>query len=104
MAYQKSVWSDPALNGFDELIDFRALAQVDVTTAGLQAVAHVAAGMDATAGPGRFAIVVNEGLEFGLSRMYEAFRELEGSAVRQVMIFQQLEEAHAWLDERPEPS
>ena len=56
------------------------------------------------AGPGRFAIVVNEGLEFGLSRMYEAFRELEGSAVRQVMIFQQLEEAHAWLDERPEPS
>jgi hypothetical protein len=46
MAYQKSVWSDPAVRGFDELIDFRGLEKIEVTTEGLEAVAHAAAGMD----------------------------------------------------------
>jgi len=99
MEYQKSVWSDPALYGYDELIDFRALEQIEVSTEGLEAVASVAADMDGTVGQGRFAIVVKKGLEFGLSRMYESFRGLEDTASRQVMIFHRLDEALAWLDE-----
>jgi len=100
MDYQKSVWSDPAVRGFDELIDFRGLEKVEVTTEGLEAVAHAAAGMDDPIEPSRFAIVIRDTLSFGLSRMYEAFREMHAKSTRQIMIFHHLEEALAWLDER----
>jgi hypothetical protein len=100
MTYQQTVWRDPSLKGFDELIDFRALAEIEVTTEGLEGVAHVAAGMDAEIGQSRFAIVVSDSLSFGLSRMYEALREVSGKSSRKVMIFQRMEEALAWLDGR----
>ena len=101
LEYQRTVWSDQALHGFDELIDFRAVEDIDVSAAGLEAVAHVAASIDDTAGHSRFAIIVNEGLEFGLSRMYESFREIEEKARRQVMTFKRPGEALKWLDESP---
>jgi hypothetical protein len=102
MDYQKTVWNDPAVHGFDEVIDFQAVDTIEVTTEGLEAVAHAAAGMDVVAGSGRFAIVVGDGLPYGLSRMYEVFRELEASASREVMTFKRMEEALAWLDRAPE--
>jgi len=98
MDYQKTVWSDPAIHGYDELIDFRALAQIEITTEGLEKVAAVAAGMDAAAGAGRFAIVTGDTLSFGLSRMYEAFREIDENSSRQLMVFQRLEDALEWLE------
>lgn len=98
MACQKSVWSDPAVHGFDELIDFRGLDKIEVTTEGLEAVAHAAAGMDDPIESSRFAIVIRDTLSYGLSRMYEAFREMHAKSSRQLMIFHHLEDAIAWLD------
>jgi hypothetical protein len=100
MAYQKSVWSNPAVRGFDELIDFRGLEKVEVTTEGLEAVAYAAADMDDPNEPSRFAIVIGDSLSFGLSRMYEAFREMHEKSSRQIMIFNDPKEALTWLDER----
>jgi hypothetical protein len=100
MDYQKRVWRDPSVRGFDELIDFRALEHIEVTTEGLEAVAHVAAGMDDATERSRFAIVVGDSLSYGLSRMYEAFREMSDSGSRQVMIFERPQDALAWLDGR----
>jgi len=99
MAYQKSVWGDPAVRGFDEVIDFRALKDVEVTTEGLEAVAHAAAAMDNPDEQSRFAIVIRDSLSFGLSRMYEAFREMHAKSSRHIMIFEDLDAALAWLDE-----
>lgn len=98
MAYQKSVWSDPAVQGFDELIDFRALEKIEVSSAALEAVAGVAASMDDPGQKSRFAIVVGNTLSYGLSRMYESFRGLQPSSAREVMVFMSLDEALAWLD------
>ena len=100
MDYQKSVWSNPAVRGFDELIDFRGLEKVEVTTEGLEAVAYAAADMDDPNEPSRFAIVIGDSLSFGLSRMYEAFREMHEKSSRQIMIFNDPKEALTWLDER----
>jgi hypothetical protein len=102
MRYQESVWRDPAVYGFDEVIDFRALEAVEVTTEGLEAVAHLAAGMDAEVGKSRFAIVVGDTLSYGLSRMYEAFREMNETSSRDVMVFHRMEDALGWLDGRGE--
>ena len=101
MTYQKTVWRDPALQDFDEVIDFQAIEEVEVTTEGLEAVAHVAARMDPHIGQGRFAIVVGDSLSFGLSRMYEAFREMHATVTRRVMIFHRLADALTWLEEKP---
>ena len=98
LAYQKAVWDEPVVHGFDELIDFSAVEEMEVTTEGLEPVAHLAAGMDGVAGNSRFAIVVGDSLSYGLSRMYEAFREMDEKSTRQGMVFQQKEEALTWLD------
>jgi hypothetical protein len=62
-------------------------------------VAHTAAGMDHPDAPSRFAIVIGDSLSFGLSRMYEAFREMHAKSPRRIMIFEDLDAAMAWLDE-----
>ena len=99
LSYQKSVWDDQGVHGFDEMIDFSGLEEIEVTTEGLEAVAHLAAGMDGAAGRSRFAIVVGDSLSYGLSRMYEAFREMDEKSTRQVMIFKRRADALAWLDD-----
>ena len=88
---------DVRANGCGPNVDLGAGSLIDEGL--VVTVAHVVAGMDATAGSGRFAIVVGDSLGFGLSRMYEAFRGMEESASRQIMIFQRMEEALAWLDQ-----
>ena len=98
LSYQKAVWDDQGVHGFDWLIDFSGLQEIEVTTEGLEAVAHMAAGMDGAAGRSRFAIVVGDSLAYGLSRMYEAFREMDEKSTRQVMVFKRRAEALAWLD------
>jgi len=99
LEYQKSVWTDPTVRGFDELIDFRGVADIQVSSNGLRAVAGVAAAMDDQGAKSRFAIVVGNPLSFGLARMYEAFRGLDERATRDVVVFEELEPALSWLDE-----
>jgi hypothetical protein len=99
LAYQREVWSDAALRGFDEVIDFRSLRRVEATSAGLEAVATLAAEMDQGMEGSRFAIVVGDTLAFGLSRMYEALRGLNTLSRREVMVFEDPDRALAWLDE-----
>ncbi len=99
LEYQQDVWSDPALQGFDELIDFRPLVRMDVTTGGLKKVAEAAAAMDVGAQAARFAVVVEDPLSFGLARMYQAFRSLQVGGLREVRVFKAMEDAVAWLDE-----
>lgn len=72
MAYQKSVWGDPVVAGFDEVIDFRALEGIDV-------------------------------ISEGLSRVCEAFREMDAASSRPITIFYRPENAFNWRDDRPAP-
>jgi hypothetical protein len=98
--YQRSVWSDPRVRGFDELIDFRALVKVDVSGEDLRTVASLAVQRDEEGDSSRFAIVASTSLTFGLSRMYQILRDVEDASKREVMVFQVLDEASAWLDEK----
>ena len=49
--------------------------------------------------PSRVAIVANEDLAFGLSRMYEAFRAQE---MVDIEIFRNEQDAQIWLKKKPE--
>lgn len=97
--YQDSIWSDDAIKGYDELIDFRALEKTLVTAEGLRNVAQLASQHDAERHGRYFAIVVRGDLAFGLSRMYETLRESQNQARRRLRIFEDdIEAALEWLD------
>lgn len=104
LEYQSSVWSDEGVTGFDELIDFSNLKEVDVTSAGLRRVAAAASSQDRYRHGRRFAVVVGSDLAYGLSRMYEQLRELQSGSDRIVQIFKTREAALAWLDDNASPA
>jgi hypothetical protein len=87
--------SDPAIPPeHRELVDLRGLVATDVTPAALRQVARIFAATDTRPERSRVAIVAPGDLFFGLSRMYEAYRDASGLPLR---VFRTLEEARAWL-------
>lgn len=81
--------------GRRELVDLSGLEHTSVSAGTLRRVAQLFADNDRTPEQSKVAVVAPRDLFFGLSRMYEAYRE--GSAVR-IRIFRSGEEARAWLE------
>jgi len=80
--------------GHRELVDLSRLEQTDVTSGALRRVARIYADTDHRPGDSQVAIVAPGDLFFGLSRMYEAYRDGAGLRMR---IFRSLAEARTWL-------
>jgi hypothetical protein len=80
--------------GHGELVDLRGLLQTDVSAAVLRQVAAIFARTDRYAERTRVAVCAPADLAYGLSRMYEAFREPSGLQLR---VFRTLGEAERWL-------
>jgi hypothetical protein len=87
--------SDPTIPpGHRELVDLTGIHQTDVTATTLRRVAQIYAERDKRPEDSRVAIVASTDLFYGLSRMYEAFRE---PSALQIRVFRELGEARAWL-------
>ena len=95
--YQRSVWGDPSIVGYDELEDLRAVTAFSATPAGLRRLASIAAGMDDPDCRSKFAMVTSTNMGFGLARMYEAYRELDPRSTKEVAVFGDIKSAFAWL-------
>lgn len=96
--YQRDVWSRPDVSGYNELMDMREVEQIDLRSIdNMRALAELSASMDAPAAPSKFAIVATTDEAFGLGRMYETYRRLEGKSTKQVGVFRSLNEAYAFL-------
>ena len=80
--------------GHSELVDLRGLVHTDVTPTVLRQVAGIFARTDRHPELTRVAMCAPLDLAFGLSRMYEAYRESSGVKLR---VFRTLEEAERWL-------
>jgi hypothetical protein len=97
-AYQREVWSRADVAGYNELMDMSDVEQVVSPTPGrIRDLATLSASMDAPASESKFAIVAPKDLEFGLGRMYEAYRALNERSKKQVGVFRSLAEALAYL-------
>ena len=81
---------------FDQLVDCRAITLLDFTGGQLRELA----GRSIFSAQSRRAFVVSSDLQFGLSRMFAAYRELSGA--RGTMIFREMREALSWLNLPPE--
>lgn len=96
--YQRDVWSRADVQGYNELLDMRDVEQIDLPSVDhMRALAELSASMDVPATSSRFAIVATTDEAFGLSRMYETYRQLEGKGTKQVAVFRTLTEAYAYL-------
>jgi hypothetical protein len=97
--YQRTVWSRADVQGYNELLDMRAVEGIDLPSVdNMRALAQLSASMDIPATSSKFAIVATSDEAFGLSRMYETYRHLEGKSTKQVAVFRTLTEAYAYLE------
>jgi hypothetical protein len=100
--YQREVWSQAAHAGYDELVDMTEVERVALPSAGrIRALAQVSARMDVPGRPCKFAIVAPRVFEYGLGRMYAAYRSLDPRSTKEVKVFRTVSEAMAWLAARP---
>jgi len=97
--YQKDVWSRPEVSGYDELMDMTDIEKIDLRSVDhIKQLAGLSASMDTTSSQSKFAIVAPGDYAFGLGRMYESYRRLEGRSTKQVGVFRSLDEALAFLE------
>ena len=76
--YQRDVWSDPEVLGYDELIDMGDVDRIDVPSLDrVRELAQLSASMDGAAPPSRLAIVASRDIAFALGRLYETHRGLD---------------------------
>ena len=102
-AYQHAVWSQPEVQGYNELGDMTHVTDIAIPSIHrVRDLAMKAAEMDTSEVTSRFAIVAPEDLGFGLGRMFQAYRELEKGSKKEVGVFRTLEEGFAWLG-MPDP-
>lgn len=98
--YQKDVWSRPEVSGYDELMDMTDIEKIDLRSVEhIKQLAELSASMDATAAQSRFAIVAPGDYAYGLGRMYESYRRLEGRSTKQVGVFRSHADAMAFLEQ-----
>ena len=98
--YQKEAWSDPAIAGYDELVDMGGGRGREGAAAveNVSALAGFSARMDAPTKPTKLAIVAADDLLFGLGRMYQAYREMKPGSNKEVAVFRSMPDALAWLE------
>ena len=97
--YQKTVWSDPKVAEFDELVDMTEVQEiVPPTGERVRDLANLSVQMDQSDGQSRFAIVASQDFAFGLGRMYAAYRELTPGSTKKVAVFRTRKEALNWLE------
>jgi hypothetical protein len=97
-AYQHAVWSQPEVQGYNELGDMTHVTDIAIPSIHrVRDLAMKAVEMDTSGVTSRFAIVAPEDLGFGLGRMFQAYRELEKGSRKEVGVFRTLAEAFEWL-------
>jgi hypothetical protein len=96
--YQREVWSREEIIGYDEVIDMSEVEKI-LSPRGnrIKDLAALAASMDSRSTRTKFAIVATDDFAFGLGRMYEAHRTLNGRSTREVAVFRTMGDALVWI-------
>jgi hypothetical protein len=92
-AHMARIGADARFNpDFNHIIDCRAISQIDLTREQIMDLAT----RSIFNAQSRRAFVVSSELQFGLTRMFAAYREIAGG--QKIMIFRSMAEALAWLE------
>ncbi len=97
--YVDQIWTDPTVRSFNELIDFREVSDVEVSSEAVHSIADYSRQFDNPDTAARSAVIAPSGLVFGLSRMFSTIRSLEPSNKRDFQVFEDIDTGRAWLDD-----
>ena len=96
--YQLAAWASESVHGYDELIDMSNVTEVvQPSKERLSDLAKLATSMSASNVKSRLAIIATADLVFGLARMFQTMRDLEGGSEREVMVTRSASEAFLFL-------
>ena len=98
LAHIDVVWSDPAIVGFDELIDTFNADLSALTSEDIAALVKSGVSID-SAISSKLTLCVGTELGYGLGRMYGSMRDTHADNAREVKVFYDLDFAHQWLAE-----
>ena len=95
MAHRQAMTGDARFSPkMCEISDIRQVTDFQVTPAGVRIMVASDAKMTATGGMHKLAIVADENVAYGMSRMYQTLGEPD---TRSVGVFRSYEEAEGWL-------
>jgi hypothetical protein len=100
VSYQRDVWSQPKVTGFDEIVDMTHVEHVELPAPSgerMKTLVDLSAEMDPAAAS-KFAIVAPGDFAFGLARMYATYRAMDQRSTKEVRVFRSMNDAVAWLD------
>ena len=95
--YVDDAWSAPSRRGYNELIDFSGVTEVNASFETIQAMAEYSRQFDNPETTARTALVAPTALLFGLSRMFASLRTSDESENREFAVFESEPEALRWL-------
>jgi len=95
MAHRRRLTVDPEFSPqMCEISDIRRVTEFQVTPGGVRIVVAADVKMLAAGGMHKLAVVADENVAYGMSRMYQT---LDEPNIRSVGVFRRLEEAEEWL-------
>jgi hypothetical protein len=97
LAYQEKVWGDPALAGFDLLLDFSAAIRTNVSAEAIRALAERSQAIDGTVPCRTAMLVADDPVAVTGANLYKAALETFPNCGRRVQVFSRQGEAEAWL-------
>ena len=103
--YERETGARSDMIGYDELVDMSSVTAIDmVTDERVEELATEAAVRDAVHGPAKLAIVAPDDIAFGLSRIFQIYRQVEPGSTKNVRVFRTMDAALEFLgiDHRPD--
>ena len=95
MSHRKALTADPAFTAnMREISDIRSVTEFQVTPAGVRIMVAADVKMVSSGGMHKLAIVAEENVAYGMSRMYQTLGEPN---IRSVGVFRNYKDAEEWL-------
>ncbi len=95
--YQQDIQGHPAYLGYNEVVDFRKVTKMKVTTEGIKNIGRIASQTDQNGTDRKLAFIVGSDLAFGLARMYEVYRGFTRKTNKEIRTFKNKDDAYKWV-------
>lgn len=98
LEYLQHVWLNrPSIEGFSELVDFRAVDDVDLNTGELAQLVKVGRALDDSSQHSKIAMIANDPYLFFKGELYQTLQQLYPAKNKDVEIFKDPSLAQAWI-------
>lgn len=96
-SYLQEIKSKPDYNLYNEIVDFRDVGKINISTMGLEQISKVAVSSEQPEISTKLAFIVKSDLAYGMIRMYTSYRNLISKGNKQIKVFKNESDAHQWI-------